>query len=133
MYLFANRDLKMSSGKLAAQVAHAAVEAYRISDPEIIKRWMVGGHYMKLVMLAEDTEHLKNIKHYVEERGFKTKLIVDEGRTEVAPFSATALGVEIVDRDDLHTAATFGDFRTYKDLKPPRYSQNRSFKTKPFR
>jgi PTH2 family peptidyl-tRNA hydrolase len=119
MYIFANRDLGMSPGKLAAQASHAAVEAYRISKQEMLDAWYVGGHYAKLVMLAEDTEHLRNIKHYLEARGFKTVLIVDEGRTEIAPHSATALGVEVVDKDDEHTAATFGDFRTYREKKPP--------------
>jgi len=119
MYLFINRDLGMSPGKIAAQASHAAVEAYEISNQVRINQWRIGGHYTKLVMLAEDTEHLCNIQRYIEERGFKTKLIIDEGHTEIRPFSATALGVEIVDRDDPHTAATFGEFRSYKPAKPP--------------
>lgn len=112
----------MSTGKCAAQASHAAVEAFQISKPNLTAEWYKGLHYTKLVMLAEDTEQLKNIAHYLEERGFVVKLIVDEGRTEVKPYSATALGVEIVDRDDPHTLATFGDFRTYKDKKkqPPK-------------
>ena len=108
----------MSPGKLAAQVAHAAVEAFRNSNDDLLQAWYVGGHYTKLVMLAEDEEHIRNIKHYLEERGFQTVLIVDEGRTEIRPHSATALGVEVVDRDDPHTAATFESFQTYKPLKP---------------
>lgn len=118
MYTFINRGLGMSPGKMTAQGQHAAVEAYCISDPKLIDKWRIGGHYTKLVMLAEDTEHLQNIDHYIKERGFQTKLIVDEGRTEIKPFSVTALGVEVVDRDDPHTAATFGDFKTYREEKP---------------
>lgn len=123
MYIFVNRGLKMTPGKLGAQVGHAAVEAYRMSsalprETGIVEKWYEGGHYAKLVMLAEDTEQLLVIRHYLEERGFNTKLIVDEGRTEIRPFSFTALGVEVVDRDDPHTAATFESFRTYKELKP---------------
>lgn len=66
MYLFLNRGLGMSTGKSAAQVAHAAVEAYRISmtdsperglpiDPHMnaavlyetneVRRWYCGGHW----------------------------------------------------------------------------------------
>jgi peptidyl-tRNA hydrolase len=119
MYSFINRDLGMTPGKLAAQAQHAAVEAYRISDPKLLEEWYVGGHYAKIVMLAEDDVQLLTIKHYLEERGFKTKLIVDEGRTEIKAHSMTALGVEVVDRDDAHTAATFGDFKTYREKKPP--------------
>lgn len=114
MYLFANKGLDMSPGKLAAQVAHAAVEAFRISHPDMIAAWYEGGHYTKLVMEAADTTALMVIKHYIEERGFETKLIIDEGRTEIAPHSVTALGVEIVDKDNEHTAKTFEGFRTYR-------------------
>ena len=96
MYTFINRGLGMSPGKLAAQAQHAAVEAYRISDEKLLASWYVGGHYAKLVMLAEDDVQLLTIKHYLEERGFKTKLIIDEGRTEIRPLSTTALGVEVV-------------------------------------
>lgn len=117
MYIFANRGLGMSPGKLAAQVAHAAVEAYLVSDPDLVAAWRLGGHYTKLVMLAEDSEQLQTIKTYIEARGFETQLIIDEGRTEIKAFSPTALGVEVVDKDDPHVAATFGEFKTYREAK----------------
>lgn len=113
MYLFLNRGLDMSTGKAAAQVAHAAVEAYRISDQKMIEAWMFGNHYTKLVMLAEDAEQLSTFERYIEDRNFKTALIIDEGRTEIQPFSKTALGVEIVDKSDEHVQATFGEFKLY--------------------
>lgn len=107
----------MTPGKIAAQAQHAAVEAFRISDSAMLDAWYLGGHYCKLVMLAEDDVHLITIQKYIEDRGFKTKLIIDEGRTEIRPLSTTALGVEVVDRDDPHTAATFGEFKLYKEAK----------------
>lgn len=115
MYIFINRGLKMSVGKVAAQAAHAAVEAYQISDEEMIDLWYQGGHYTKLVMLAESEEHLSTIREYIESRGFRTALIIDEGRTEISPHSKTALGVEIVDKNDEHVFYTFETFSTYKD------------------
>ena len=131
MYTFINRGLKMSPGKLAAQAQHAAVEAYRLTEqyeselkewgkPTKLDAWYEGGHYAKLVMLAEDDVHLLTIKHYLEERGFGTVLIIDEGRTEIKPHSMTALGVRLVDRDDPHTAATFESFKTYREPKAPK-------------
>lgn len=119
MYLFLNRGLGMSTGKSGAQVAHAAVEAYRASDPKMIEAWYSGGHYTKLVMLAEDEAQLTNIQTYLQDRGFRTGLIIDEGRTEIRPFTKTALGVEIVDKTEPHVADTFGEFKTYKDKAVP--------------
>jgi PTH2 family peptidyl-tRNA hydrolase len=120
MYIIANRGLGMSPGKLAAQVAHAAVEAYRISKPELLEAWYVGGHYTKIVLAAEDADQLAWIANYIEDRGFKTSFIIDEGRTEIKPFTPTAVGVEVVDKEDPHVAATFGEFRVYKEPKPQR-------------
>lgn len=115
MYIFLNRQLEMSTGKAAAQAGHAAVEAYRLSTHQLIDIWYRGGHYKKLVMEAQSATQLLVIQRYIEDRGFATKLIIDEGRTEIEPFQATALGVEIVDKDDPHVAATFGSFRLYQD------------------
>lgn len=127
MYIFLNRDLGMSTGKAAAQVAHAAVEAYKISNEDFVDHWYVGGHYKKLVMNAMDAAHLQVIERYLNDRGFKTALIIDEGLTEIRPFSPTALGVEIVDKDDEHTAATFESFRIYKD-QPQKSKRKRWWK-----
>lgn len=122
MYLFLNRGLGMSTGKACAQVAHAAVEAYKISKIPLIEAWELGGHYTKLVLLAEDSDQLTSIGYYLSERGFNNKVIVDEGRTEIAPFSPTAIGVEVVDKADPHVLATFESFRIYKDLSPKEVS-----------
>lgn len=121
MYIFINKGLGMSTGKTAAQSGHAAVEAYRISSCELIKEWRKGLHYAKYVMECRDTEHLLTTERYLNERGFKTALIIDEGHTEIAPITPTALGVALVDKDDPHTAATFQSFKLYRDPKPGPY------------
>jgi peptidyl-tRNA hydrolase len=116
----------MTPGKLAAQAAHAEMLAmeYQLlndktrNDP-LYREWRDSGHYTKLTMLAEDSEHLHNIKEYIEARGYKTFLVIDEGRTEIAPHSPTALAVELVDKDDERVLQHFGDFRSYKEKKPP--------------
>lgn len=136
MYIFLNKGLSMSTGKAAAQAAHAAVEAYRISladgpdrgrpiqahvparvmyETNEVRRWYCGGHYMKLVMEARDDAHIRDIKTYLDNRGFNSALILDEGHTEVVPIVPTALGVEIVDKDLAHVQATFSSFDLYRD------------------
>lgn len=124
MYIFVNKGLGMSPGKIAAQASHAAVEAFRISDERMIEKWYRGGHHTKLVMQAEDSENLKHIREYIEARGFKTHLVIDEGRTEITPFTPTALGVEIVDKDRENVQAVFGEFRTFKP-DPPADASNK--------
>jgi peptidyl-tRNA hydrolase, PTH2 family len=143
MYIFVNKGLGMSTGKVAAQVGHAAVEAALLSNPErhirfsddnvnrwtderrkpLWDAWREGLHYMKLVMECRDTEHLLMTERYLNERGFRTVLIIDEGHTEIAPITPTALGVALVDKDDPHTAKTFETFRLYKDPKPKKEPQ----------
>ena len=115
MYLFANKGLNLRSGKLASQIAHAAVQAYKLSDPKLVKEWEFGLHYTKLVMQARDAEHLQTIQKYLYDRGFKSHLVIDEGMAEIDPHTPTALGVEIVDRDDPQVAATFSTFELYRD------------------
>lgn len=123
MYIIANRGLKMSPGKLAAQVAHAAVEAYRISDDKMVERWYRGGHHTKIVLAADDEMAMANMEKYLKERGFKVKQIIDEGRTEIKAFSRTAIGVEIVNKTDPHVEETFSSFKTYKPLPQPKKSK----------
>jgi len=115
MYIFVNKGLGMSSGKMAAQVAHAAIEGYILSDPKLIKEWRYGKHYTKLVMQARDATHLTTIQRYLLDRGVKCELIIDEGMTEIDPHVSTALGVEIVDKEDPHIEATFSTFELYRD------------------
>jgi peptidyl-tRNA hydrolase len=138
MYIFINKGLGMSPGKIAAQAGHAAVEAALLSHPAldgdkpkplgvlnaavekhlVWNAWRQGLHYAKYVMEARDAEHLRTIKDYLEERGFKSALIIDEGHTEIEPITATALGVALVDKDDPHTAATFSSFKLYREPRP---------------
>ena len=131
MYIFINEGLDMSPGKIAAQAGHAAVEAALLSNgygrvpmtderAKLWDEWRKGLHYMKLVMSARDSEHIRNIERYLNDRGFATALIIDEGHTEIDPITPTALGVALVDKDDPHTEATFSSFKL---LRQPRPSQ----------
>ena len=115
----------MTPGKIAAQAAHAEMLAmeYQLQNDKtrsnpLYREWRDSGHYTKLTMLAENTEHLFCIERYLQNRGYKTFLVIDEGRTEIAAHSPTALAVELVDKEDERTLQHFGDFRSYKEKKP---------------
>jgi peptidyl-tRNA hydrolase len=110
----------MSTGKAAAQAAHAAVEAYRLTDPEsnLHRDWYVANHYTKIVLQADD---LIIAQEYLESRGVNTTLIIDEGRTEFdGKLTATALGCALVNKDNPHIQDTFAAFKLYRDPKPPK-------------
>ena len=118
MYIFVNKGLGMSVGKACAQASHAAVEAYILTlrtNPDMIAPWRSGGHYKKVILQATDEQNLNTIQQYLSKRGFKSELIIDEGLTEIASHQATALGVEIVDKDDQHTSDTFSHFDVFKE------------------
>lgn len=132
-YIFIDKSLGMSAGKMAAQAAHASVEGYRLScgltphqpqedrefkEPAVVRNWYKGGHYMKLVMEAQDAQQLWAIQGYLAGRGFRSTLVIDEGHTEGTEFITTALATEIVDKDNSHVSETFGNFKLYRD--PPR-------------
>lgn len=124
MYIVANKGAGMSPGKLAAQVAHAAVKAYELENIESpngydkVQAWNESGH-TKIVLEARDAEHLLASERYLNERGIRTVLIIDEGRTEVPPLTPTALGIELLDKADPDVVFSMSTFKTYKEEPPP--------------
>ena len=85
-------DLKLPAGKLAAQVAHASVDSVMESDKKIITLWHREG--MKKVVLAVKNEHeLLKYAEQARREGLVTCVIVDAGRTVVAPGTKTCCGI----------------------------------------
>lgn len=113
MYIIMNKGVKMSTGKSIAQGSHAACKALEISDKGWVDAWNKYGFYTKIVLEARDGEHLKTFQKYLEDRGIKSVLIIDEGRTEIPKHTPTALGVEIVDKNE--KGPIFKELDLYKD------------------
>lgn len=89
------RDLGMSCGKLAAQVAHASLEAadvVRNRYPEVYEEWKREGA-KKVVLQVMSEEDLMNVYREALERGLAAVLIRDAGLTELEPGTATAVGI----------------------------------------
>ena len=55
--ILVRKDLKLPKGKLAAQVAHASVEAVLKSDKDMVKKWRAEG-MMKIVLNVADEKEL---------------------------------------------------------------------------
>lgn len=124
MYIFINKGLGMSPGKMAAQAAHAAClsmfdnVSYNVAEEEyirIFRAWWDSGHYTKLVLELPDSERMDSAERYLNDRGFNTFMVVDEGRTEDTFFQKTAMAAQLVDKNDDKVKAAFGSFKLYTD------------------
>ncbi|MAH42184.1 aminoacyl-tRNA hydrolase [archaeon] len=85
-------DLKMSKGKIAAQSAHASVEASDRVSTSKKNDWKSGG-MKKVVLKVDSLSKLKEIKKKADNLNIKNALITDAGRTELKPGTITVLGI----------------------------------------
>ena len=95
MVIVARKDIKLSAGKLAAQVGHAAVDCAlkaKRHQPDAFEKWYSEGQ-KKVVVKAESERELFRLKLEAERAGLTTALIADAGHTELPPGTITVLGV----------------------------------------
>ena len=105
MVIVVRKDLKLSIGKTSAQVAHAALGAYKKSlskNSNIVMNWENLSGQAKIVLGVDDEKQLLEIKNKADQAGLITCLIHDAGRTEVAPNTATccAIGPDLIQKID---------------------------------
>ena len=102
MCIVLRMDLGMSTGKLIAQAAHAAVGASELGKKENHKawrRWRDEGA-KKVALEAESLEEIEELAEKADKLDIVNILIQDAGHTEVPPGTVTALGLG-PDRSDL--------------------------------
>jgi PTH2 family peptidyl-tRNA hydrolase len=88
-------DLKMTPGKLAAQVAHAAVSCAleaKAKKTKWFSEWYREGQ-RKVVLRAKDVDELRSLKERAARAGLTVALITDAGLTELPPNTTTCLGI----------------------------------------
>jgi PTH2 family peptidyl-tRNA hydrolase len=95
-------DLGMSTGKLIAQAAHAAVGASELGKKENHKAWRNWRDEgaKKVALEAESLEELEELQSKADDLDIVNLLIQDAGHTEVPAGTITALGLG-PDRSDL--------------------------------
>jgi PTH2 family peptidyl-tRNA hydrolase len=99
------RDLEMGKGKIAVQVGHASVtasEETRRRRPEWWKAWFEEGQ-CKVVVKVNSENELEALSKDAEDLGLVATIIHDSGLTQVAPGTATCVGIgpapaELVDK-----------------------------------
>ncbi len=88
-------DLKMTPGKLAAQVAHAAVSSSLAAKSKRTKwfsDWYAEGQ-RKVVLRVPAVEDLRRLDREATRAGLPHALITDAGLTELPPNTITTLGI----------------------------------------
>lgn len=88
------RDLGMGCGKIAAQVAHAALGAYeecRKRRPEWVECWLSKGS-KKIVAKVNSQEELVRLVREAENLSIPYSMVFDAGLTQVEPGTLTCVG-----------------------------------------
>ena len=95
-------SLKLPKGKLAAQVAHAAVAAYLECEEFARAAWLEEG-MPKVVLKASGRAELLDLYDQALQAGIPASLIVDAGRTVVPEGTITCLGLGPENDHELET------------------------------
>jgi PTH2 family peptidyl-tRNA hydrolase len=103
--IIVRRDLKMGTGKLAAQVAHAAVmggERVRALRKEWFNSWFRAGQ-AKVVVKVNSIEELMNVKMRAQEMNLPVVQVQDSGLTQIPSGTITCIGIgpapsELIDK-----------------------------------
>ncbi len=95
MVIVIREDLQLSCGKIAVQVAHAAVEctlkAEKSKNPNL-KEWLREGQ-KKVVLRVKSLREIYELEFKARNMGLNTAIIKDAGLTEVPPGTVTCVGI----------------------------------------
>ena len=95
MVIVTRNDLKLSPGKLAAQVAHAAVFCAletKKQNSKWFSKWQNEGA-KKAVVKVDSEKDFIDLKDKAEQLKITSHIVVDAGHTEILAGTKTVLGV----------------------------------------
>ncbi|MCL1811419.1 MAG: peptidyl-tRNA hydrolase Pth2 [Methanomassiliicoccaceae archaeon] len=95
MVILVRNDLKMTKGKIAAQVGHAAVNCalcIKKNNPKEFDLWMLSGQ-AKVVLKVSSEEELFEFKAIADAKDITNSVVRDAGRTQLEPGTYTCLGI----------------------------------------
>jgi peptidyl-tRNA hydrolase, PTH2 family len=99
--ILVRQDLKLPKGKMAAQSAHASVEAVLRSDSEMVKKWRSEG-MAKIVLKVKDEKELIQYFQEAKDNDLVASLITDAGRTVIAPGTKTCVAIGPDDEEEIN-------------------------------
>lgn len=86
------KDLKLGTGKLAAQAAHASLEAYKKSTYLQKKQWELTGQ-KKVILKIDNIEALTDLFMLAKKEKIPASLIKDAGKTQIPRGTTTCIGL----------------------------------------
>lgn len=93
--IIVNKELGMRKGKIAAQVAHAAVKCaiYTFcTKPDLYQAWDDAGH-KKVCIEAENKEQCEKLFVLAMQKEIVASKIIDQGLTQIPPNSLTCVAI----------------------------------------
>jgi len=93
MVICYRKDLKLSKGKLAAQVAHGAVSCSlqaKKKNRRFFRNWYEEGQ-RKVVVKVEGKDEIFQIHEQAQAAGIISSVVVDAGLTQIPPGTATCV------------------------------------------
>jgi PTH2 family peptidyl-tRNA hydrolase len=108
--IVARTDLGMGQGKLAAQVAHAALSASEDADDRTRRAWQGEGQ-KKVVLKGSGERELFELADAAERAGLPHAIVRDAGHTQLEPGTVTTLAVGPADDDEVDRVT--GDLSLY--------------------
>ncbi len=90
MALMIREDIKMSKGKVLAQISHAMVSATvkAYTSTNIFYKWQSDGETI-IILKVPNEKTLDTIINIADKKGVLNGLIIDAGLTEVSPGTTT--------------------------------------------
>lgn len=95
MIILVRTDLKMGTGKMCAQVAHAAVAltlSLQKKNSALLARWN-NCNSPKVCLKVDSLQQLLNLEDEARLRGIPTASICDAGRTQIDPGTMTCVAL----------------------------------------
>jgi len=95
MVVVVRGELRLTPGKAAVQVAHAAVllvQRAERDDPQELRAWLAEGG-KKIALEVSTLAELEEIERAARARRLPTLWVEDAGLTEVPPGTRTCLGI----------------------------------------